>query len=435
MSTKAKGLIALAVVLVLALGGGYFALKNYYAPGKQMTRIFAAVHKGDAKSLSKLVVATDPTVKVDEASVQPLATYFKKNSGGADQFVDDLRYRSRTNFGHFTLQQSGKYFLLFPKYVLRTDERLGIQLTASRGGVTIKQGNKTLIKTTADHSEKALTSLLPGEYQFTGNTKLNGKKLSAKKSVYIGEETGTTSVPFNFVSLTLTVTSQLNGGTLYDTNGTKYGKIKDNKLKIGPVGYMSGTKFYVQKKFSDGTARSRQYDPANYFADSDSSWHDKVNLSAKGTMTKNDAANVLSNILYNVYNGYSSGTFEDDDDFSGSPDKNSAYLFYKAVADKYAKRDDVMSVDWNAHVRSVTQTGVKTWAVNYDLTYDVNYEDDRDERIQTFNDTGTMVEEGGHYKMAATEGKFPAVYDNNANTGKAATGDPSRADTGSDDYY
>ncbi|WP_461226984.1 zinc ribbon domain-containing protein [Lacticaseibacillus suihuaensis] len=439
MSRQGKIKLGLGIGVAVVLLGGYFGLKTYYAPARQVSRLMTTVTSGSKASFAKAMATTDPGLKLNQATVGPFVTYLRADKERLANFTRTLQSGATSRYG-VKLTTRGKQWLLFPKYVLAADTPTYVELTSRRKGVTLLQDGKRLGTTSASSKSLKAGPLLPGQYRFSATGQVAGTKTTAKLLVTVDSNGDQAPVAFDFNTVKLDVTSDLEGGQVTDTNGDKLGTIKDGTAKIGPVVYVKGLKFFVTKAFKSGTVTTQKYNPADE-ADTSANINAEVTLNSSGTLDEDTA----DNMVYNVLSGVQSLSSDSDSDLADyfTDTSNNAYKFFHDVGTSYAKRDDVSYSGFGGRAVKVSRTDADEWDVTFDMTYTVDYTDsEKDERVQTFTGDLTVKSAGKDdygdptYKitgMKTTTSKgqiVPAmtkVYDNNANTdADGPTGDSDR---------
>ncbi|WP_225047070.1 zinc ribbon domain-containing protein [Lacticaseibacillus kribbianus] len=435
--TKIKLGVGLGVAVVLI--GGYLGLKSYYAPERQVTRLVKVITSGSTDQFAANMATNDSVLKLNTRTVKPFVTYLRADKERLANFTRSIQGHSSTRYG-VRLGVRGKHWLLFPKYVLTADAPTYVTLSSRRTGVKLTQDGKTLLTTAAGKKSVKAGPLLPGAYTFAASGEVAGKKATAKLKTTVDSNGSQEPVAFDFTTVKLAIDSDLEGGTVTDTNGDKLGTIKDGAANIGPVLYVKGMKFFVTKTFKSGDVTSSKYNPANDY-DVSRNIDGDASLNSKKTLSEDTA----DNLVYNVLSGVQALSSDSDSDLSDyfQDTANNAYKFFHDVGDRYAKRDDVSYSGFGGNVRKVSRTDVNTWQVSFDMTYTVDYTDyEKDERVQTFTGNLNVVSDGEDdygdtvYKVASmatttSNGEtVPAmykVYDNNANTSNdSPTGDSDR---------
>ncbi|MEK4027165.1 MULTISPECIES: hypothetical protein [Bacillaceae] len=120
-----KSLIIIpAVILLLVIGGLFFALKQATAPEKAVETLKKAVANDDPALLQDMIVPDNKQASVNKTSVQALITYLKENSSsydvikeGLDEQIQEDDYTTTTQ--QVTLTEDGKKWGMFPQYKLK----------------------------------------------------------------------------------------------------------------------------------------------------------------------------------------------------------------------------------------------------------------------------------------------------------------------------
>lgn len=417
--------IILGIIAVAVLVGAYFGLKQYYAPEAQAQRLVKTLGSNNPKKLARNMIPIDGTIKLTAADVKPMSIYMKNKSHL--NTAKKALLAGQSGFGGLQIVQKGSKWLLFSAYVLQVRHDASIRLYSKRGHVKIYQDGKYLFTTARANDGKSLSQMVPGKYNFSARAKINGDNKAEVGNVVVDSDGNEHSLRFDFATVKLTIHSVLEGGTVKDTNGDRLGTIKNGTAKLKRMEVNPGNEIYVVKKFSDGTAKSVKYDPSSDEESHSADFKRIVNLNPNNLSIGGDSKDDISG-AFDLASSMANGDDEGDSDFEQyfTSADNDAANWFKALGNEYYKRDDVSSIDFGGFIRSVKQIGMHKWTVNFDVTYDVEYTTDDDERIQTFNSDAVFVEKHGQSKIQSISGKWKKVYDNNANTGHSESGDSSR---------
>ncbi len=433
LSRKKKRLIAIIGAAAVLLIGTYIGLKQYYSPTRQIDRLAADIRTGSAATVAKEITTTDSALKITAGKVKPFLAYLRADKQRLNQFTNGLRTSGRTDYG-MVLAERGKHLLLFPKYVISYDNPAYVSLYVGRTGVTVTLDGAKILTSTASKRKAKAGPMLPGVHTFVAIGTIKGKKVKYTDKQTISHSGSQGIANFDFATIKLIVNSNLEGGTVVDNYGDKLGTIKNGKTIIGPIALQKSMRFWVEKQFDGGKVTTTEFKVDDFFGDG-RSVDTEIRLNNENTLTTNDFDVTLRDMFYDVQ--YLSSKDTDSEAKLGQyfTDTNSdAYKFWQGIGDSYAKRTDVSSISFGSNVRSVEMTDKDTYKVDYDVTYHVSYTDyEKNERIQTFNSTMTVVKSGkdeygdATYKISALDPKLTKVYDNNANEGKDSTGDSTRS--------
>ena len=383
-------LITAAVLLVLLAGYGYG--KSYYAKDKQIDRIISAL-KDPSKDLSPYVKTDDSSFQLTKKSVRPLQTYYKANQTTANNLGSKWKNQEEfdTSFEKsVSLGEDGHYFFLFPKYKLMVKTYSPTVVTNHKNS-TIKMNEKNVGKLSAsgDYYQKKLDPVIAGRYTFSVSANLSGKTISpspVKLDLFSNHQ-----VSLNITTGSFTVSSVPNGEVYI--NDKKVADLDDKgQASFKDYQITSGMSLYVKKSGigkSDTIYNFDQYvtDPADQanddddydFSDDDSSDQIKsvngnwvLTPSWPGLASSDDAEDLLQEI------------WDDNDSkdwVNGS--SNTGYLSIKKLHDNWDDSDSVANYSEDVSVLSTSPAGNGKTYVNYKVTHNLSYTDDKDDTSVT----------------------------------------------------
>lgn len=384
-------LITAAVLLVLLAGYGYG--KSYYAKDKQIDRIISAL-KDPSKDLSPYVKTDDSSFQLTKKSVRPLQTYYKANQTTANNLGS--KWKNQEEFDasfekSVSLGEDGHYFFLFPKYKLMVKTYSPTVVTNHKNS-TIKMNGKNVGKLSAsgDYYQKKLDPVIAGRYTFSVSANLSGKTISpspVKLDLFSNHR-----VSLNITTGSFKVSSVPNGEVYI--NDKKVADLDDKgQASFKDYQITSGMSLYVKKSGigkSDTIHNFDQYvtDPADQendsdddydFSDDDSSDQIKavngnwvLTPSWPGLASSDDAEDLLQDIWDDN---------DSEDWVNGS--SNTGYLSIKKLHDNWDDSDSVANYSEDVSVLSTSPAGNGKTYVNYKVTHNLSYTDDKDDTSVT----------------------------------------------------
>lgn len=157
---KRRFIIIPAVILFLAIGGLFFALKQASAPEKAVETLKEAVANDDPALLQDIIITDNKQAAVNKTSVQALITYLKDNSSSYDVIKEGLEEQIKeddytTTTQQVTLTEAGKKWGMFPEYKLKVKTAV-IKITG--------QNEDDRVSLTAGKSDQAIKKQKNNEY-------------------------------------------------------------------------------------------------------------------------------------------------------------------------------------------------------------------------------------------------------------------------------
>lgn len=151
---KKSLIIISSVVVLIALAGVFFALKQAAGPEKTVKSLKEAVVNNDPSLLQDLIVADNKAAAVNKTSIQALITYLKENSSsyeaitdGLEEQIEEKDYTAASQ--QVALMEDGKKRGVFPAYKLKVktavikvtgqNESDRVSLAAGKSGPPLKK--------------------------------------------------------------------------------------------------------------------------------------------------------------------------------------------------------------------------------------------------------------------------------------------------------
>ena len=225
-----KKLWATGIIIVL-IGILYVVGNFYYTKDRQIDRIVTNLRNPKAE-MAKYVTASTPDMNVTDSSLKPLQSYFKTHKKAADRLAYNLRHNHDS--GEIQLEESGRYFLLFPKYTLRVQVyRPQIRTNHSGSILLINHKNFGQMEGGNQNYYQDLGMVFPGRYHISVKSTVNGRKLDADSIVNIWSDK---TVDMNIKTATFQVRSVPNG-IIYvnDRKAAKLNKYGNYTFKDYPI--------------------------------------------------------------------------------------------------------------------------------------------------------------------------------------------------------
>lgn len=262
-----KKLWATGIIIVL-IGILYVVGNFYYTKDRQIDRIVTNLRNPKAE-MAKYVTASTPDMNVTDSSLKPLQSYFKTHKKAADRLAYNLRHNHDS--GEIQLEESGRYFLLFPKYTLRV-QVYRPQIRTNHSGSTLLINHKNFGQMEGGNQNyyQDLGMVFPGRYHISVKSTVNGRKLDADSIVNIWSDK---TVDMNIKTATFQVRSVPNG-IIYvnDRKAAKLNKYGNYTFKDYPI--TKRMEIYIQgtadgKKIKSETVTDLSRSISSEFSDSE----------------------------------------------------------------------------------------------------------------------------------------------------------------------
>ncbi|WP_304231016.1 TcaA 3rd/4th domain-containing protein [Lactobacillus kitasatonis] len=262
-----KKLWATGIIIVL-IGILYVVGNVYYTKDRQIDRIVTNLRNPKAE-MAKYVTASTPDMNVTDSSLKPLQSYFKTHKKATDRLAYNLRHNHDS--GEIQLEESGRYFLLFPKYTLRV-QVYRPQIRTNHSGSTLLINHKNFGQMEGGNQNyyQDLGMVFPGRYHISVKSTVNGRKLDADSIVNIWSDK---TVDMNIKTATFQVRSVPNG-IIYvnDRKAAKLNKYGNYTFKDYPI--TKRMEIYIQgtadgKKIKSETVTDLSQSISSEFSDSE----------------------------------------------------------------------------------------------------------------------------------------------------------------------
>lgn len=262
-----KKLWATGIIIVL-IGIFYVVGNFYYTKDRQIDRIVTNLRNPKAE-MAKYVTASTPDMNVTDSSLKPLQSYFKTHKKAADRLAYNLRHNHDS--GEIQLEESGRYFLLFPKYTLRV-QVYRPQIRTNHSGSTLLINHKNFGQMEGGNQNyyQDLGMVFPGRYHISVKSMVNGRKLDADSIVNIWSDK---TVDMNIKTATFQLRSVPNG-IIYvnDRKAAKLNKYGNYTFKDYPI--TKRMEIYIQgtadgKKIKSETVTDLSQSISSEFSDSE----------------------------------------------------------------------------------------------------------------------------------------------------------------------
>jgi hypothetical protein len=262
-----KKLWATGIIIVL-IGILYVVGNFYYTKDRQIDRIVTNLRNPKAE-MAKYVTASTPDMNVTDSSLKPLQSYFKTHKKAADRLAYNLRHNHDS--GEIQLEESSRYFLLFPKYTLRV-QVYRPQIRTNHSGSTLLINHKNFGQMEGGNQNyyQDLGMVFPGRYHISVKSTVNGRKLDADSIVNIWSDK---TVDMNIKTATFQLRSVPNG-IIYvnDRKAAKLNKYGNYTFKDYPI--TKRMEIYIQgtadgKKIKSETVTDLSQSISSEFSDSE----------------------------------------------------------------------------------------------------------------------------------------------------------------------
>lgn len=368
MSKKNKIIYSVIGALVVLFICFYAWGSNYYNRDNQISRIITSL-KDPNQNAAQYISCDNPEVKISNQSVKPLQKYFQDHTTEADQLTPN--FRMGYDSGNIRLVQSGRYFLLFPKYTAQVTAYTP-KISTNHANSVVKVGDKSLGTLTKSGGSyvKTAPAIIPGKYTFSIKSNVEGRKLTATSTTNVWSSD---TVNLDIHTETLNIKSVPNG-TVYINDkkvGTLNGKgnlvLKDYPITKNMTLYVKGTfnnKTLTSKKISD-LAHDLEYgDDEDIVTQSGSKYVIKPEW--KGLVTDDEAKDVLNHAFDN-------SSLNEDDFVDGGG--NDSYGELKRMFKTYNDDDDIRTYESDIDIKSITPNENNSSLVTYTVTWTFEHDD------------------------------------------------------------
>ncbi|MEX2785149.1 zinc ribbon domain-containing protein [Streptococcus sp. H49] len=355
MSKRKKFLVGVGFLIILSLISAYAYGLHYYSRPEVAKRYLEAVNKDFDEALPYEVWSdTEKAIKKSDLA------YTDKKSVQIENDESALLNGS-------AMRKIGQKYLIFPNWKVVVTP-ITAKVTSNTKGMTLFVNNKKFATTDSSRFSKTLTRLYPGTYQFEASINLDGQEVKVSSEENLSSDK---TVTLDVTYLNFTVKSNLSDGDLY-IGSKKVSTLSDGKLEVSNAAVTNSSKVYVKKTFGDDS---------NVKSDTisvEDIYDDTITLDADGILTKTTAKSVLENAYYKLSNYASSHTAPDklESVFKGGS-KNSMYSDVVNMIETNttnAKNRSAKSITFSdIDVTKVTQTGEKTYTVDFTVVYDFYY--------------------------------------------------------------
>lgn len=378
ISKKKKIIFSLIGILIIFFGSFYVWGSNYYAESNQLRRIVSAIKNPD-KNAGKYISSTDPDIKITDKSVKPLQSYYSEHKTAADNLI--LQFEHQTDMYGLNFVQSGRYFLLFPKYTLRVPSFTPTVRTNHSNSI-VKMNNESIGKLHRSGNDyvKKLQPILPGKYNFSINSTVQGRKLSTTSQNDIWSDA---SINLNIKTATLDIHSLPNSAVYI--NNKKIGMLNNKgRLQLKEYPITESMNLFVRSEVNGKTIQSEKIKDLSQELDYAGNRTDIVSYKDgkyiiepdwKGLVSKDEAESVLDSAFDSP----------DEDQFVDG-DGNDSYREMKKMIDSYKDQDDITNIESRVSVKAVVPYGNNLSKVSYTVTWKFEHDDYNRLQVMQYND-------------------------------------------------
>ncbi|MCP9331164.1 TcaA 3rd/4th domain-containing protein [Lactobacillus kefiranofaciens] len=238
------------IILLIAAFTGLGSL--YYTKDRQIERIVANLQNPKAE-MAKYVIPSTPDMNVTDSSLKPLQSYFKEHKKAARRLAYNLRHNRDS--AEIQLVESGRYFIIFPKYRLRVQcYRPQVQTNHADSTLYVDRKNYGQMQGGDQNYYQDLGLVFPGRYHVLVKAKVNGRQLDADSIVNIWSNK---TVNMKIKTATFQIRSVPNG--IIYVNDRKVGKLTKNgtyTFKDYPIA--KRMEIYIKSKSDGQTIKSEK---------------------------------------------------------------------------------------------------------------------------------------------------------------------------------
>lgn len=356
VSVLQKVLYSVGALLVIGLVAAYLYGTQYYSQQAVAERYLQEVDKNAEKAITDYEVWSDTKQSITKDQLNYLDMN-QRQTVPSEDIMDEGR-----------MVQVGNTLLVFPNWKVAV-QPVNATVTVNTKGLSLDVNGKQIEKSTTDSYKKKLERLYPGTYSFVAKGKVDGQDVEVSSEEKLSKDT---TVDLAVKYLNFTVQSNLSDGDLY-VGSKKVGTLTDGRLEVSNLAVTSAASVYVKKSFSEKDSIKSETKSIADITDGDT-----VTIDASGVLDRDVADRVIES-AYSKLSSYSYNHTTPDglkDVFSGGADNK----FYKDVKNTIdtnttgAKNRSADSISFSdVDVTKVTQTGPKTYKVDFTVVYDFYY--------------------------------------------------------------
>lgn len=383
---RRRRLIWLAAILVIMIGGTIAYGANYYSKASTLNRVVSSVKKNRV-GVHKYFFTKDPTLKVNDQTLQPLIKYFHNNPEDLAAFKVQMKTLGTYNDERVAFKQNGHHYLIFPKYEVQV-KPVYVTLSVNKKNAKLQEDGQLITTSTKPNFTKKIGPLVPGTYDLASSAKINGHKLSNDNKYHLN--TNGQVIPLTLKTVSFTVNGPQ--GTTVLINSKDQGKIgADGTLAFKDFPWTQSIK--VQGLYQAG--KDSIYSQSRVVGD-DSDSQD-ITLPFKGLVSYDDADTLLTNLCDATASLSNNGdladaTDDDDDDLSTfftDGDSDSNYHQFVKMGKGYYNDDDIEGTDMSETIDSVKLSSDNSSDVTFDLKY--RFDNGDHYHYQIFRYTATLT--------------------------------------------
>lgn len=356
LSVGRKILYAVGGVVIVSGVAGYMFGTQYFSKQAVAERYLQAVKQDPTKAITEYEVWSDTKEKITKEQLTYL-NVDQRQTVSADDVLDEDH-----------MVQAGQQFLVFPNWKVAV-QPVEATVTVNTKGLALSVNGKQIEKSTGDSYKKKLDRLYPGTYSFVAKGKVEGQDVEVSSEENL---TKNSTVDLAVKYLSFTVQSNLSDGDLY-VGSKKIGTLSNGRFDVSNLAVTSAASVYVKKDFSENNSVK-----TDTYSISEISDGDTITVDASGVLDRDVADRVIT-AAYGKLSSYSYNHTTPDnlkDVFAGGADNN-FYTDVKETIDTNttgAKNRSADSISFSdIDVTKVTQTGPKTYTVEFTVVYDFYY--------------------------------------------------------------
>jgi len=299
ISKKSKVYAAILICLLIVFVGLYQVGNHTFSKDMAVERFKDSLISANAKKIAKNLTSSNPSLKINEVSVQHLIKYLNENPAYTASIINSLEAQSKSiniqrdseekfignTDKDFVLVKRGKKFLIFDNYVIEAKPYF-INLNIGIKGVKVNIGEDCTVVAESNNLNKEIGPFILGIYEvkaeYSGAYVKFQKKMEVKltgSNSYNKSGVSFIEVPVNFEEAKfINVDSKYDDAELY-INGKNTGVLIKDAKNFGPVD--SSSKIYAVRKFEGREIQSSEVQVSNrnfiYLEFTKETSQDKVN--------------------------------------------------------------------------------------------------------------------------------------------------------------
>lgn len=365
-------------VIAITVFWGYRYAEEYYSRENQIERIIDVLKTGDYAQIASTVSTGSANFEVNEETIVPFVDTYV-----SEMDFDILRHALSEGhtFDNVFLMSEGMYFSIFDQY------RLGLapsraSISTNMSDVTIFVDDSELVTSDTEEFTYDYGPFVPGEYEFSAVTEVNGEEWSADQQVVTHSEPGGTFVDLSFYALYFSVASNVSDAKVF-VNEEEIGQLENGEGYFGPFASLGNDSLHLEAEGEYGSDRT---ETVTMNGEEEAAY----TLDFSERLTEEDAHNVLESMyqtlssLTHTYSVASSSRIFETFFYEGVA-FDELRPFFTGYAERQRENSDVRRVEFAIETSQFEQVAQDEYRVALEVDYRTIYPGlNREDRVRTF---------------------------------------------------